>query len=280
MEYKQFETFQNVSLKELQEKHKFLKKLQEKHNLNKNLLNSSINELKSSKKQHTQNLKNNEIQNIKLNSKLNSKVNKLINKTNKLLGKKKTENKQTTKDEKKTENKQTTKDEKTTKDKKETKVNIVSSKKEISSAEKKTNQENTSNKKFVKDESILIKNQNIVKTEPNQFGKIIPIVFTIIAIVCSGLLIYTKQVNVFTLLLLSLVVSLTIICYCAIGNFCILDTDKTMWARTKLGQRCNYTKNMYFTALLCGFLVSYIIFSYDVVITLIQNIKKSLKNLF
>ena len=27
MEYKQFETFQNVSLKELQEKHKFLKKL-------------------------------------------------------------------------------------------------------------------------------------------------------------------------------------------------------------------------------------------------------------
>ena len=270
MEYKQFETFQNVSLKELQEKHKFLKKLQEKQNLNKNLLNSSINELKSSKKQHTQNLKNNKVQNIELNNKLNSKVNKLINKTNKLLEKKK-ENKQITKDEK------STKDEKKTK---ETKVNIVSSKKEISSAEKKTNQEDTSNKKFVKDESILIKNQNIVKTEPNQFGKIIPIVFTIIAIVCSGLLIYTKQVNVFTLLLLSLVVSLTIICHCAIGNFCILDTDKTMWARTKLGQRCNYTKNMYFTALLCGFLVSYIIFSYDVVITLIQNIKKSLKNFF
>lgn len=267
MEYKQFETFQNVSLKELQEKHKFLKKMQEKHNLNKNLLNSSINELKSSKKQHTQNLKNNEIQNIKLNSKLNSKVNKLINKTNKLLEKKK-------------ENKQTTKDEKSTKETKVTKVNIVSSKKEISSAEKKTNQEDTSNKKFVKDKSILIKNQNIVKTEPNEFGKIIPIVFTIIAIVCSGLLIYTKQVNVFTLLLLSLVVSLTIICHCAIGNFCILDTDKTMWARTKLGQRCNYTKNMYFTALLCGFLVSYIIFSYDVVITLIQNIKKSLKKFF
>ena len=65
MEYKQFETFQNVSLKELQEKHKFLKKLQEKQNLNKNLLNSSINELKSSKKQHTQNLKNNKVQIVK-----------------------------------------------------------------------------------------------------------------------------------------------------------------------------------------------------------------------
>jgi len=47
MEYKQFETFQNISLKELQKK----------HNLNKDLLNSSIDELKSSKKEHTQNLK-------------------------------------------------------------------------------------------------------------------------------------------------------------------------------------------------------------------------------
>ena len=256
MEYKQFETFQNV----------FLTELQKKYNLNKALLNSSINELKSSKKEHTENLKNNRVQNVDSNSKLNSKVNKLINQTNKLLSKKQI-----------TEKKQTTENEKQAKDKK---INIVSSQKEITSAAPKKNQEDTPTKKFVKDESILIKNQNIVKTEPNKFGKIIPIVFTIIAIVCSGLLIYTKQVNVYTLLLLSLVVSLTIICHCAIGNFCILDIEKTMWSRTKLGQRCNYTKNMYFTALLCGFFVSYIIFSYDIVIVLIQNIKKTIKNLF
>ena len=156
----------------------------------------------------------------------------------------------------------------------------MSSKKEINDAIKNTNLKDTSNKKFVQDKSILIKNQNIVKTEPNEFGKIIPIVFTIIAIVCSGLLIYTKQVNVYALLLLSLVISLTIICHCAIGNFCFFDIEKTMWTRTKLGQRCNYTKNMYFTALLCGFLVSYIIFSYNIVIVLIQNIKNYIKKFF
>ena len=242
MEYKQFETFQNISLKELQKK----------HNLNKDLLNSSIDELKSSKKEHTQNLKKNKVQNVISNSKLNSKVNKLINQTNKLLLKKQIPEKIP---EQIPEKKQ---------------VNIVSSQKEIALSKKKENQ--------VKDKSILIKNQNIVKTEPNEFGKIISIVFTIIAIVCSGLLIYTKQVNIYTLLLLSLVISLTIICHCAIGNFCILNTEKTMWSRTKLGQRCNYTKNMYFIALLCGFFVSYIIFSYDIVIVLIQNIKNYIKN--
>jgi hypothetical protein len=255
MEYKQFETFQNVSLTELQKK----------HNLNKNLLNSSISELKSSKKAHTKNSTATKVQNVVSNNKLDVKVNELINQTNKLLSKKKTT------EEKKTENENTPEN---------TKVNIVSSKKEINDAKKNQNLKDTSNKKFVQDKSILIKNQNIVKTEPNEFGKIIPIVFTIIAIVCSGLLIYTKQVNVYALLLLSLVISLTIICHCAIGNFCILDIEKTMWTRTKLGQRCNYTKNMYFTALLCGFLVSYIIFSYDIVIVLIQNIKNYIKNFF
>jgi len=244
MEYKQFETFQNVSLTELQKK----------HNLNKSLLNSSINELKSSKKEHTENLKKNKVENVKSNSKLNSKVNELINKTNKLVKKKIIE-------------KTTTNEEKTIEDKKETKENIVSSKKEIASSEK--NSENTSNKTFI------VKTD--IKTEPNNFGKIMSIGFTIIALVCSGLLIYTKQVNVYTLLLLSLVVSLTIICHCSIGNFCILDVGKTMWTRTKLGQRCNYTKKLYFTALLCGFFVSYIIFSYDIVIVLIQNIKNYIK---
>ena len=259
MEYKQFETFQNVSLTELQKK----------HNLNKILLNSSISELKSSKKEHARNLTKTKVQLVVSNNKLDVKVNKLINQTNKLLSKKKTTEEKKT--EKKTENEKSQED---------TKVNIVSSKKEINDAIKNTNLKDTSNKKFVQDKSILIKNQNIVKTEPNEFGKIIPIVFTIIAIVCSGLLIYTKQVNVYALLLLSLVISLTIICHCAIGNFCFFDIEKTMWTRTKLGQRCNYTKNMYFTALLCGFLVSYIIFSYNIVIVLIQNIKNYIKKFF
>tara|TARA_B100001971_G_scaffold96406_1_gene89114 strand:+ start:33572 stop:34321 length:750 start_codon:yes stop_codon:yes gene_type:complete len=247
MEYKQFETFQNVSLTELQKK----------HNLNKSLLNSSINELKSSKKEHTENLKKNKVENVKSNSKLNSKVNELINKTNKLVKKKIIE-------------KTTTNEEKTIEDKKETKENIVSSKKEIASSEK--NSENTSNKTFI------VKTD--IKTEPNKFGKIMPIGFTIIAIICSGLLIYTKQVSVYTLLLLSLVVSLTIICHCSVGNFCIFDIGKTIWTRTKLGQRCNYTKKMYFTALLCGFFVSYIIFSYDIIISLIGTIKTYIRNFF
>lgn len=251
MEYKQFETFQNASLTELQKK----------YNLNKSLLNSSISELKLSKKEHEENLKKNQVENVqssgKLNTKLNTKVNKLINKTN-LLVKKKI-----------VEKKPTTNNEKTIEKEKVIKENIVSSKKEIALAEKKNNQEDTSNKTFI------VKTD--IKTEPNNFGKIMSIGFTIIALVCSGLLIYTKQVNVYTLLLLSLVVSLTIICHCSIGNFCILDVGKTMWTRTKLGQRCNYTKKLYFTALLCGFFVSYIIFSYNIVIVLIQNIKNYIK---
>jgi hypothetical protein len=248
MEYKQFETFQNAPLTELQKK----------HNLNKALLNSSISELKSSKKEHGENLKKYKVENVQFSGKLNTRVNKLINKTNQLVKKKIVEKKITTNNEKPTENK------------KETKENIVSFKKEIALAEKKTNQEDTSNKTFI------VKTD--IKTESNHFGKIMPIGFTIIALVCSALLIYTKQVNVYTLLLLSLVVSLTIICHCSIGNFCILDVRKTMWTRTKLGQRCNYTKKLYFTALLCGFFVSYIIFSYDIVIVLIQNIKNYIKN--
>ena len=258
MEYKQFETFQNVSLTELQKK----------HNLNKSLLNSSINELKSSKKEHTENLKKNKVENVKSNSKLNSKVNELINKTNKLV-KKKIVEKTTTNEEKTIEDKKETK-ENIVSSKKETKENIVSSKKEIASSEK--NSENTSNKTFI------VKTD--IKTEPNKFGKIMPIGFTIIAIICSGLLIYTKQVSVYTLLLLSLVVSLTIICHCSVGNFCIFDIGKTIWTRTKLGQRCNYTKKMYFTALLCGFFVSYIIFSYDIIISLIGTIKTYIRNFF
>lgn len=248
MEYKQFETFQNASLTELQKK----------HNLNKALLNSSISELKSSKKVHEENLKKYKVKNVQFGGKLNTRVNKLINKTNQLVKKKIVEKTQTTNNEKSIEKEKVIKE------------NIVSSKKEISLSEKKNNQEDTSNKTFI------VKTD--IKTEPNNFGKIMPIGFTIIALVCSGLLIYTKQVNVYTLLLLSLVVSLTIICHCSIGNFCILDVGKTMWTRTKLGQRCNYTKKLYFTALLCGFFVSYIIFSYDIVIVLIQNIKNYIKN--
>ena len=236
MEYKQFETFQNASLRELQKK----------QNLNKALLNSSISELKSSKKVHEENLKKSNVENVQSSSKLNIRINKLINKTNQLVKKKIVEKEKVIKE------------------------NIVSSKKEIALDGKKNNKEVTSNKTFI------VKTD--IKTEPNNFGKIMPIGFTIIALVCSGLLIYTKQVNVYTLLLLSLVVSLTIICHCSIGDFCILDVGKTMWTRTKLGQRCNYTKKLYFTALLCGFFVSYIIFSYDIVISLIQNIKNYIKN--
>ena len=119
-----------------------------------------------------------------------------------------------------------------------------------------------------------------LKTNPNLFGKIIPIIFTIIAIICAGLIILTKQVNTYTLLLLSLVASLTIICHCSIGQFCLFNMGKSMWTRNKLGERCNYTKQMYFAALLSGFFVSYLIFVNHVSIYVIKFFKNFLKNYF
>lgn len=205
-----------------------------KKNLNKVVLNNSINELKLSKKQYQENSKQDKIE-IE-NVKSNSK---LTAKVNKLINK-------------------------TNKMVKKPVVNNKMVKKE----EYKKN-----HKEVITDKDIIKKNKSIVKTESNQFGKIIPIFFTVIALVCSGLLIYTKQVNIYTLLLLSLVISLTIICHCSIGDICIFNVGKTMWQRTRLGQRCNYTKSLYFSALLSGFFVSYIIFSYDMIFALIRNIK-------
>jgi len=126
---------------------------------------------------------------------------------------------------------------------------------------------------------ILAKIPNL-KTNPNYFGKIISIIFTIIVVICIGLIILTKQVNTYTLLLLFLVVFLTIICHCSIGQFCLLNIGNSIWTHNKFGQRCNYTKQMYFTALLSGFFVSYLIFINNMLINAIKSLKIFFKNIF
>ena len=222
-----------------------------KKNLNKSVLNKVI-ETESGKKNLNKSVLKNSINELKL-----SKKQYVSNLEQKKIENVKTNSKLTAK-----VNELINKTNKTVIDNK----NITQKKEEL--------KKNTSNKDVITDKDIIKKNKSIVKTESNQFGQIIPICFTIIALVCSGLLIYTKQVNIYTLLLLSLVISLTVICHCSIGDICIFNAGKTLWQRTRLGQRCNYTKSLYFSALLSGFFVSYIIFSYDMIFTFIRNIKK------
>jgi len=122
------------------------------------------------------------------------------------------------------------------------------------------------------DVTLLVGKRKDLTPQPDKIGNIIAIGSTILAFLCVILALYNKQSDILTLSLITVVIALSIVSHCTIGSFCI--GGETLWNRSRLGRRCTYKKEMYFSALITGALLSYILFSRSILLQIVNYFKK------
>ena len=122
------------------------------------------------------------------------------------------------------------------------------------------------------DVTLLVGKRKDLTPQPDKTGNIIAIGSTILAFLCVILALYNKQSDILTLSLITVVIALSIVSHCTIGSFCI--GGETLWNRSRLGRRCTYKKEMYFSALITGALLSYILFSRSILLQIVNYFKK------
>ena len=122
------------------------------------------------------------------------------------------------------------------------------------------------------DVTLLVGKRKDLTPQPDKIGNIIAIGSTILAFLCVILALYNKQSDILTLSLITVVIALSIVSHCTIGSFCI--GGETLWNRSRLGRRCTYKKEMYFSALITGVLLSYILFSRSILLQIVNYFKK------
>ena len=122
------------------------------------------------------------------------------------------------------------------------------------------------------DVTLLVGKRKDLTPQPDKIGNIIAIGSTILAFLCVVLALYNQQSDILTLSLITSVIALSIVSHCTIGSFCI--GGETLWNRSRLGRRCTYKKEMYFSALITGALLSYILFSRSILLQIVNYFKK------
>ena len=122
------------------------------------------------------------------------------------------------------------------------------------------------------DVTLLVGKRKDLTPQPDKIGNIIAIGSTILAFLCVVLALYNQRSDILTLSLITSVIALSIVSHCTIGSFCI--GGETLWNRSRLGRRCTYKKEMYFSALITGALLSYILFSRSILLQIVNYFKK------
>ena len=107
-------------------------------------------------------------------------------------------------------------------------------------------------------------------------GKIITGIFTVLLIISFGLVLKDNELDIYTLGLLFLAVTLVCITYCTLARKCFLGTNEANYIQNILGKYCTLKIDLYINACLAGFSICALIMFKQIV----MNIGSYFKNLF
>ena len=107
-------------------------------------------------------------------------------------------------------------------------------------------------------------------------GKIITGIFTVLLIISFGLVLKDNELDIYTLGLLFLAVTLVCIAYCTLVRKCFLGTNEANYIQNILGKYCTLKIDLYISACLFGFSICALIMFKEIV----MNIGSYFKNLF
>jgi hypothetical protein len=107
-------------------------------------------------------------------------------------------------------------------------------------------------------------------------GKIITGIFTVLLIISFGLVLKDNELDIYTLGLLFLAVTLVCIAYCTLVRKCFLGTNEANYIQNILGKYCTLKIDLYINACLFGFSICALIMFKEIV----MNIGGYFKNLF